>query len=92
MPVIYDDVSFFENGTAWLRLKGKWGMIDKKGNVIVPFIYDNVGRVSDKLKAACLNGKCGLFGNIKKPLSPVIYDHIGYETNMYGMGNLTGYR
>ena len=41
VPIIYDDVSFFNyEGYAQVRLNGKVGLVNRRGEVIVPIVYD----------------------------------------------------
>lgn len=37
---IYDDATDFQDGIAALSLNGKWGYIDKDGQVLIPFEFD----------------------------------------------------
>ena len=39
LSVEYDAVTSFQGGIAWVRKDGKWGSIDKSGNIIIPLIY-----------------------------------------------------
>lgn len=39
IPPIYDAVSYFENECAIVKYKGKWGVIDMKGNFLIPPVY-----------------------------------------------------
>lgn len=48
MPLIYDDkYSYFRNGLVILVLNGKAGVIDQKGNIVIPFEYDKISSGSD---------------------------------------------
>ena len=38
-PFMYDDVSYFNEGLAKVKLDDKIGYIDKEGNTVIPFIY-----------------------------------------------------
>ena len=38
----YDDVSYFEDGFACVKLNNKWGYIDKNGTEVIPIKYDEV--------------------------------------------------
>jgi TPR repeat protein len=35
----YDDVDYFLEGIAFVKKKNKWGGIDQKGNLVIPFYY-----------------------------------------------------
>jgi hypothetical protein len=63
----YGNVSFFSNGLATVKQNGKFGYIDKSGNLIIPIIYDhasnffeNVAHVEiDKAGSRCCIDKKG---------------------------------
>lgn len=42
IPMMYDKMSYFKNGLAFVRLQGKCGMINKKNKIIIPIIYDDI--------------------------------------------------
>jgi uncharacterized protein YlzI (FlbEa/FlbD family) len=42
VPTIYDWTSLFKNGHAVVGKESKYGVIDKKGNIVVPLDYDNI--------------------------------------------------
>lgn len=58
IPVEYEEISEYQNG-YFLVKKDKWGIIDKKNNVIIPLIYDKIFKVSDKLIRVEVNQKSG---------------------------------
>jgi hypothetical protein len=39
----YDQVSGFFDGYSWVRVGNKYGIIDRKGNTVLPIEYDNSG-------------------------------------------------
>lgn len=45
----YEEVSDFYQGRAAVRLNGKWGAIDKHGEIVVPIIYDKIGMKTYKI-------------------------------------------
>ena len=47
VPVKYDNVGNFYEGRACVRIVGKWGFIDRDGNIVVPLKYDYVGNFRD---------------------------------------------
>lgn len=47
IPFIYDSVSCFCGGLAVVRDNGKSGVIDMKGNLVIPFIYDSIYPFND---------------------------------------------
>ena len=38
----YEDARYFMEGLAPCKKDGKWGMIDTKGNTVLPFVYDYI--------------------------------------------------
>ena len=46
---IYEEASDFYEGFAKVRLNGKWGKIDKQGDVVEPFIHDSIEIGADKI-------------------------------------------
>ncbi|MEN0047106.1 MAG: WG repeat-containing protein [Bacteroidota bacterium] len=42
IKTIYEDAKAYSNGTALVRQDGKWGVVNRKEKVIVPFQYDEV--------------------------------------------------
>ena len=53
----YDDLSDFCDGLARVRLDGKYGHINKKGELIIPLKYDWAGDFHDGLTRVELGGK-----------------------------------
>ena len=58
--------------------KGKWGFIDKIGNMIIPCIYNNVDNFHDGLAKVRKNGKWGFIDRIGNEIIPCIYDSVCY--------------
>lgn len=43
IPSTYDaGEDFFDNAFTFVKLNGKWGLIDQQGNVMLPFTYDRI--------------------------------------------------
>ena len=51
---IYEDANVFREGLAPVKKDGKWGYIDKRFNVVIPYKYDY---------ARCFNGKLAVVSN-----------------------------
>lgn len=49
----------FSEGLVSVRVKGKWGCMDKTGHLVIPPQFEWVGRFSQGLATAQLNGKWG---------------------------------
>jgi len=62
---IYDD---YKTKTSWLivndlidvKLNGKWGIIDKTGNIAIPFIFEDIEFIDEKTAFAKYDGKYGV--------------------------------
>jgi len=78
IPAVYKDAMSFKNGLAVVQKDGSCGMINQKGEVVVPFDYsyienwetDNMIRVESQGKWGLLDGKTG------NPITPLEYDDI----------------
>jgi len=74
----FDRKYAFEGNVARVVLNGKYGLINKKAQFIIPYKYDDIGYFSDTLAIAKLNGKQGYITLSGRELIPCIYDNIGY--------------
>lgn len=74
----YDKIGDFQNGLAKVKLNGKWGFIDKDGNLAIEVIYDEVDDFNyqgfAKIK---LNNKAGYINRNGKVTIEPIFDEIG---------------
>ncbi len=77
IPYLYDLANHFDdNANALVQVKGKYGLIDTLGKIIVPIIYDYVYPFSNGQAIVYNNGKFGAV-NLKGVLvTPVEYDYI----------------
>ena len=64
----------FSEGLAAVKLYGKWGFIDKSGNVVISFKYDYAYRFSEGLAAVKLDGKWGFIDKSGNEVIPCKYD------------------
>lgn len=60
----------FEKGSAVVKVNGKFGTIDKKGNPLIPTIYDNILEVYPGILQATKEGKFGLIRANGKEILP----------------------
>ena len=51
-----DGASPYLEGVAAMEKDGYWGMVDTKGNTVIPFRYDYVSNVSSGIVAAYADG------------------------------------
>jgi len=72
---VYDNIGGFREGLASVEQNGKWGCINKSGNIVIPIVYDQVGGFYEGLAYIKLNGKYGFIDKSGKHVIPVVYDH-----------------
>ena len=71
----YDFVSCFDSlGTAIVSQKAKFGYVNLKGKIIVPFLYEKGEPFSEGKAAVKRNGKWGFVDSIGKEICPFVYD------------------
>jgi len=73
----FDNKYTFEGDVARVMLNGKFGLINRKAQFILPYKYDKIGYFNDTLAIAKLNGKQGYITISGKELIPCSYDDIG---------------
>lgn len=87
----YQDVRDFYEGYSAVKENGHWGLINKKGQLVLDCAYDNIYQYSSKDGAALtLDGKHGFFYYDGRETRQCIYDSyiIGDELYGYVNGNL----
>lgn len=57
LPCIYEDAKRFYEGYAPVKINGKWGIIDQKGEIVIDFIYDFMSEVTNNLAIAGTYGE-----------------------------------
>ncbi|MEM9347481.1 MAG: WG repeat-containing protein [Planctomycetota bacterium] len=85
----YDYADRFNEGTAVVMNKGKWGMIDKTRKPIVPMQYDGVLRMQDGFAGVIRDGKAGFVNRAGKIKIPLQYKrvrsfHDGFAAVQFG--------
>lgn len=76
----YDELQFFEDGYAPVRIEDKWGFIDENGNEVTPFVFDDASVLYDGKTWVSYNGYYGVL-NLKKTIEAGI--EINEETLAY---------
>lgn len=75
IPATYKRVGYFHKGLATVTNdKNLKGIIDKKGNTIVPFEYESIGGFSNGYAYVSKNNKSGFIDRNGKLVVPMIYD------------------
>jgi hypothetical protein len=83
IPLKYDDIGRTMEGKIPVKLKGKWGVINRNGKEVLPFNYDDIDLKEEGpgLYFVKLNQKCGVINTGGNPVVPLIYDEIGFFVN-----------
>src|SRR3712207_8504836 len=68
LPFKFNDCSTFQEGLCSVGLNNKAGVIDKRGNVVIPFKFDLVDRKSTRLNSSHANISYAVFCLKKKKL------------------------
>lgn len=71
----YDEVNFFSENLASVKLDNKWGFIDKSGSVVVPFNYYHASDFKEGI-AFVENYKYGLINKNGEKVIDFIYDKV----------------
>ena len=76
---IYEDLGVFSNGLAPAKKNGKWGFLDRKGNIIISHKFDNESYFYKcGLASAKVNGKWGFIDRLGNTVVPIIHDGAQY--------------
>jgi hypothetical protein len=70
----FNDVHFFTEGMAGVRIKDKWGFIDKNCTLVIPCIYDKVCPFSENLAVVKVNDKYGYINKKGELVIPCTFD------------------
>ncbi|MEO0476649.1 MAG: WG repeat-containing protein [Planctomycetota bacterium] len=72
----YDYADRFNEGCAVVMNNGKWGMIDKTRDLLVPMQYDGVLRMQDGFAGVIKEGKAGFVNRAGKLKIPLQYRRV----------------
>lgn len=73
---MYDDVTLFKNGYAWVELNGNWGTINEQNEVLVPISYDAYREYAPNVFAVRKQGQWALINEKGTKLSENTYDYM----------------
>lgn len=81
-----DNIKFATNNYVFVTKNNKDGVLDIKGNLIIPFDYDTIfwSWEYDLLEAR-LGGKCGFINMKNEIVIPFEYDNVGINGFSYGL-------
>ena len=86
-PCRYLDASSFCNGYASVRWRDrKWGMIDARGNLVIPDIYDSIDVFSEGLVGAVKDGFSGFLDQNGRVAIPFMFESA--EAFRHGMASV----
>lgn len=69
----YEDIKEFNDGLAAAKKNGKWGYIDKKGQVVIPFRFAKAKSFSDGLAAVAFKIRYGYIDRHNNTIIPFRY-------------------
>ena len=82
----YDAATIFESKYILVKSSKKWGLINQKGETIIPINYDNIlknDEINNKIFYVMNDGKIGLVNNEGKEIVTPIYDRISRFNDDY---------
>jgi len=87
----FEEVNKFCNGLAAVKLYGKWGFINKKGQIIIPFIYNEARNFNDNITGVELEGVWFFIDQNGYKVSENQYLYIGeFENGLVNVKPYTG--
>lgn len=88
----YGAGSLGRDGYIPAQQNGRYGLVDKTGNVLIPFMYEDMNGFTDGVACVKLDGKWGAVDLNGKEVIPIMYEDIGYRalTSGYTMVKLGG--
>ena len=99
VPFKYDELRFFGDSYAYVRMDRKWGVIELSGREIVPAKYDKIYKFEDHYLKVCVGDKYGLYSLSGNRVVGDQYDDISLyagkffkvkQGNKFGLLNLYG--
>ena len=90
LKLLYDDVGDFYEGLAWVKMNGKWGLIDKSGREVIPCKYDYARDFSEGLATVRINGKWGYIDKSGREVIPCKYNDVGNFSEGLAMVQMNG--
>jgi len=71
----YDEIDLFFGGLARAKQGNKYGYLNTKGKVVLPFVYDDADDFNDSKKAMVkYKGKWGMIDNLGNTIIPFEYE------------------
>ena len=73
----FDDAFVFAEGFAFVKLNGKYGYIDKKGNPLTDFKYEDCNSFKNGIARVYFDNKASFIDTSGKEIFPFKYDGLG---------------
>lgn len=75
IPLIYNNASeWFCRSKVKVEVDGKWGLVDKTGELIIPVVYDDLEHNNSNIICARLNGKFGYLSVDGENVTSLVFD------------------
>lgn len=90
IPIVYDGLSgWVEYGpdAHFAKKDGKFGLISRKGEIIIPFEYEYVGLPAEGIIVVRKNGKYGAVSWMNEEILPCKYDRIIEDVDFWSFGD-----
>ncbi len=76
-------ISYDSDGFARVEKKGKIGLLDKDGKVVLPYTFENIGVFQEDIAVAKKNGAFGIITPAGKVVAPFKYSSIRREPGFF---------
>lgn len=86
---IYEEALYFINNCASVKKQGKWGAINRKQQVVIPFEYDSLGHCAHHRFLITKNGKKGLITDKNILITP-LYDDLKRDFQGFAFAKTAG--
>ncbi len=87
----YQDANDFHNGYAAVMENGKWGVINTKAQLVIPYEYDRIGFYEDGLFLVLKGKNCGYIDSVGNVVVPIDYENLGPFVNGIAKAKRRGY-
>ena len=77
-PCVWEEADYFREGLAAVRRGGKWGFIDRRGELAVPCIWEDAGIFEEGLAWVKQGGKLGFVSERGELVIPCVWDGAGH--------------
>lgn len=86
LDIEVEDSKEFSEGLLAVKNNGKWGYMNKKGDMVIDCLYESAGNFSEGLAVVKKDGKCGYINNKGEVVIDFKYDSADNFSFGYGVG------